>query len=303
MMGGPIVIDGKGLGDVIDEELKTWVGGVVGGGGRAPGLSVVLVGNDPASEVYVRNKVRRTKAVGMESKEYRLPDTTTQEELLGLLDDLNGDPGVDGILVQLPLPEGMDSEVVINAIDPAKDVDGFHLLNVGMLGTGTGVPLLPCTPNGCMVMLKRTLASLGRKLEGSRAVVVGRSNIVGKPMFNLLLREGATVTVAHSKTKDIESLCREADILVAAVGRPEMVRGDWVKEGAVVIDVGINRIEAEGGKTRLVGDVHYEEAYAKAAAVTPVPGGVGPMTIGMLLVNTVRSYAGREGVECRLSFL
>ena len=293
----PIVIDGKGLGEEIDSKLSSWLSSVRVKVGRVPGLAVVLVGEDPASKVYVRNKVRRTEAVGMHSIEHRLPDSTTQEELLSLLDSMNNDKSIDGILVQLPLPKGIDSELVINSIDPGKDVDGFHLLNVGMLGTNTGTPLIPCTPNGCMVMLKRTLKQLGRKCEGANAVVVGRSNIVGKPMFNLLLQESATVTVAHSRTKNLPSVCREADILIAAVGRPEMVRGDWIKEGAVVIDVGINRVEGENGKSKLVGDVNYEEACKVAAAVTPVPGGVGPMTIAMLLVNTMVSYSKREGIS------
>ena len=294
----PILIDGKALGSEIDEKLTAWVAEACSAENRRkPALAVVLVGDDPASHVYVRNKVRRTKAAGMESIEHRLPDTTTQQEIMDLVQALNQDDKVDGILVQLPLPEGVSSEIVINTIDPAKDVDGFHLMNVGMLATDTGDPLIPCTPNGSMVMLRRTLKELGKDIAGLNALVIGRSNIVGKPMASLLLAARATVTIAHSKTKNLPELCKEADIVVAAVGRPLMVKGDWIRKGAIVIDVGINRIIDADGNAKIVGDVDFDAAAEVAAAITPVPGGVGPMTIAMLLVNTVRNYARREGLD------
>jgi methylenetetrahydrofolate dehydrogenase (NADP+)/methenyltetrahydrofolate cyclohydrolase len=260
--------------------------------GRAPGLAVVLVGEDPASSVYVRSKGKATVEAGMQSIEHRLPDTTSEAELLGLVQELNGDPDVDGILVQLPLPGQIDDRKVLAAIDPAKDVDGFHVENAGKLAVGAEA-LVPCTPLGCLHLLKSELGDL----TGLDAVVIGRSNIVGKPMAMLLLGESCTVTIAHSRTRDLPALCRRADILVAAVGRPEMVRGDWIKPGGCVIDVGINRVPAEDGKSRLVGDVAYEEALEVAGAITPVPGGVGPMTIAMLLRNTLVAAHRREGLE------
>ncbi len=250
--------------------------------GRQPGLATVLVGEDPASAVYVRSKGKATNEAGMASFSHKLPDTTSEEELLALVDRLNRDDAVDGILVQLPLPPQIDASRVINEIDPAKDVDGFHPVNAGRLATGLDA-LVPCTPYGCLYLLKQQLGSL----SGKEAVVIGRSNIVGKPMALLLIGESATVTVAHSRTRDLPEVVRRADIVVAAVGRPEMVKGDWIKPGAIVIDVGINRIPAEDGKSRLVGDVDFAGASENAAAITPVPGGVGPMTIAMLLRNTL----------------
>jgi methylenetetrahydrofolate dehydrogenase (NADP+)/methenyltetrahydrofolate cyclohydrolase len=260
--------------------------------GVVPGLAVVLVGEDPASRIYVRNKMRQTVEAGMRSFDHVLPASASQAELLSLVRSLNTNPAVDGILVQLPLPPQIDAQSIIEAIDPDKDVDGFHPVNVGRLVTG--VPgLVSCTPLGCLILIK----SVRPDLAGLDAVVVGRSNIVGKPMAQLLLAENCTVTTAHSKTRDLAGLCRRADILVAAVGRPEMIRGDWVKPGAIVVDVGINRIPgAEPGATRLVGDVAFEEAKDKAAAITPVPGGVGPMTIACLLRNTLEAACRRRGI-------
>jgi methylenetetrahydrofolate dehydrogenase (NADP+)/methenyltetrahydrofolate cyclohydrolase len=260
--------------------------------GITPGLAVVLVGEDPASQVYVRNKNRQTKEAGMASFEYRLTEDTQEQELLDLIGRLNADPAVHGILVQLPLPGHMNSDLVINAIDPAKDVDGFHISNVGLLATGQKA-MVPCTPLGCLMLLREHLGDL----SGKEAVVVGRSNIVGKPMAQLLLRDSCTVTVAHSRTRDLGEVCRRADILVAAVGRPKMIPGDWVKPGAVVIDVGINRVEPEGGgKATLVGDVDFDSAAQVAGAITPVPGGVGPMTIACLLANTVTAACRANGL-------
>jgi methylenetetrahydrofolate dehydrogenase (NADP+)/methenyltetrahydrofolate cyclohydrolase len=258
-----------------------------------PGLAVVLVGSDPASQVYVRSKVKMTHEAGLNSIEHILPATTTQAELLAVVERLNHDPAVDGILVQLPLPAGLDADAVIAAIDPAKDVDGFHPINAGRLMTGTG-GLVPCTPLGSLKLLQ----SVTNDLAGLEAVVVGRSNIVGKPMAQLLLAQSCTVTVAHSKSRDLPAICRRADILVAAVGRPEMIMGDWIKPGAIVIDVGINRVPdpSKGeGKTRLVGDVHFASALETAGFITPVPGGVGPMTIACLLANTLTAAAKRRG--------
>jgi methylenetetrahydrofolate dehydrogenase (NADP+)/methenyltetrahydrofolate cyclohydrolase len=258
-------------------------------------LAVVLVGQDPASEVYVRNKGKQTVEVGMASFEHKLEADTSEADLLALIDQLNNDGSVHGILVQLPLPDHLNSDLVINAIDPAKDVDGFHISNVGLLGTGQK-SMVPCTPLGCLMMLRDHHGSL----SGLNAVVVGRSNIVGKPMANLLLGDSCTVTIAHSRTKDLADVCRAADILVAAVGRPEMIPGDWVKPGATVIDVGINRIPAPEkgeGKMRLVGDVAYESAAEIAGAITPVPGGVGPMTIACLLANTVTAASRAHGLS------
>lgn len=292
---GARIIDGKAFSENLVEGLKDSIQTIADKSGSVPTLAVVLVGEDPASKVYVRNKSERTKASGMNSLEYRLEDTTSQDELLELVAKLNADPDVDGILVQMPLPSHIDDHAVIQAIDPAKDVDGFHVINAGNLATGQDA-LVPCTPFGCLLLLRDQLGDL----SGLNAVVVGRSNIVGKPMAQLLLAENATVTIAHSRTKNIEEVCRNADILVAAVGRAEMVKGEWVKKGATVIDVGINRIAAPErgeGKFRLTGDVDFEAAAEQADAITPVPGGVGPMTIACLLRNTVVAAARRRGVE------
>jgi methylenetetrahydrofolate dehydrogenase (NADP+)/methenyltetrahydrofolate cyclohydrolase len=258
--------------------------------GLTPGLAVVLVGEDPASQVYVRNKGVQTLEAGMASFEHKLCAETSEADLLALIARLNADPAVHGILVQLPLPKHLNADLVINAIDPAKDVDGFHISNVGLLGTGQKA-MVPCTPLGCLMMLRDHHGSLA----GMNAVVVGRSNIVGKPMAQLLLGDSCTVTIAHSRTKDLATVCRGADILVAAVGRAEMITGDMVKPGATVIDVGINRLERDG-KARLVGDVHYASAAAVAGAITPVPGGVGPMTIACLLANTLTACCRRHGL-------
>jgi methylenetetrahydrofolate dehydrogenase (NADP+)/methenyltetrahydrofolate cyclohydrolase len=258
-----------------------------------PGLAVVLVGEDPASQVYVRNKGKATLEAGMKSFEHKLPATTTQAELLEIVQRLNADDSVDGILVQLPLPKHIDANAVLDAIHPDKDVDGFHPINAGRLAIGRP-GLVPCTPSGSM----RLIRSVEPKLAGKHAVVIGRSNIVGKPMGQLLLAADCTVTIAHSKTADLPAMARQADILIAAVGRPEMVTGDWVKPGAIVIDVGINRVPAAvEGKTKLVGDVHYASAAEKAGAITPVPGGVGPMTIACLLENTLRAAKLRRGIK------
>ncbi|MDO5622636.1 MAG: bifunctional methylenetetrahydrofolate dehydrogenase/methenyltetrahydrofolate cyclohydrolase FolD [Paracoccus sp. (in: a-proteobacteria)] len=258
--------------------------------GITPGLAVVLVGEDPASTVYVRNKGIQTREAGMNSFEHKLPEDTSQDALMALIDKLNGDPQVHGILVQLPLPAHMDAEAVINAIDPAKDVDGFHILNVGLLATGQSA-MVPCTPLGCLMLLRDRMGDL----SGLNAVVVGRSNIVGKPMAQLLLRESCTVTIAHSRTRDLAAVCRGADILVAAVGRPLMIPGGWIKPGATVIDVGINRIQ-DGERTRLVGDVDFDSAVQVAGGITPVPGGVGPMTIACLLANTLTACCRAHGL-------
>jgi len=252
--------------------------------GLTPGLAVVLVGSDPASEVYVRTKAKQTEAAGMASFEYKLAADTPQTDLLALIAKLNADASVHGILVQLPLPAGLDSQAVINAIDPAKDVDGLNPINAGRLATGLPA-LTPCTPLGCIILAKTVHASL----EGMNAVVIGRSNLVGRPLVQLLLNENATVTIAHSRTRDLAGICRQADLVLAAVGRPEMVKGSWIKPGATVIDVGINRIPGADGKSRLVGDVAYQEALEIAGAITPVPGGVGQMTVACLLVNTLRA--------------
>jgi methylenetetrahydrofolate dehydrogenase (NADP+)/methenyltetrahydrofolate cyclohydrolase len=286
------IIDGKAFAEGLRRQIAVQVAAMKQSHGLVPGLAVVLVGEDPASKVYVGSKAKQTKEVGMASFEHRLPATTGQAELLALVDRLNRDPAVNGILVQMPLPKQIDPQAVIDTIDPDKDVDGFHVVNVGRLATG-GAGLVPCTPLGSMMLIKSRLGSL----EGKRAVVVGRSNIVGKPMASLLLAESCTVTIAHSKTRDLPGECARADILVAAVGRPQMIRGDWVKPGAVVIDVGINRVEGPDGKGRLVGDVHYEEAFAKAGAITPVPGGVGPMTIACLLQNTLTATCRQRGIR------
>ncbi|MGE4634870.1 MAG: bifunctional methylenetetrahydrofolate dehydrogenase/methenyltetrahydrofolate cyclohydrolase FolD [Arenicellales bacterium] len=288
-------IDGKAFAAGLRAKVSKAVSTLTREHDLVPGLAVVLVGEDPASEVYVRNKGKQTLETGMNSYEHKLPDTTSQSELLALIEQLNVDSKVHGILVQLPLPDQIDSHAVINAIDPDKDVDGFHLVNVGRLATGAP-GLVPCTPLGCMMLLKDQLGDL----SGKNAVVVGRSNIVGKPMGSLLLAQSCTVTIAHSRTQDLAGVCREADILVAAVGRPQMIPGEWIKPGAVVIDVGINRIKGEEGKTRLVGDVDFDSASAVAAAITPVPGGVGPMTIACLLRNTVQAACAANGIPFSL---
>jgi len=285
------VIDGKAEAAKLRENLTDVVSGLKQDHGLTPGLAVVLVGEDPASQVYVRNKAKQTVEVGMNSYEHKLPAETSETDLLALIDRLNNDDAVHGILVQLPLPSHINEFKVINSVSHDKDVDGFHLVNVGRLNTDGG-GVVPCTPLGCLMMLKEQHGDL----TGMNAVIVGRSNIVGKPMAALLLQANCTVTVAHSRTKDLEGLCRTADILVAAVGRPRMITGDWVKPGATVIDVGINRIE-EGGKNRLVGDVDYDSAAAVAGAITPVPGGVGPMTIACLLHNTVQQASRIKGIE------
>jgi len=276
------IIDGKAFAQRLRERIAGEVAQLTNAHGIQPGLAVILVGEDPASQIYVRNKARQTEAAGMVSYHHQLPADTTQQELLTMIDELNRDDRINGILVQLPLPEQIDSEVVINAIEPKKDVDGFHPINVGRVAT-TGDGIVPCTPLGCIMMLKEQLGDL----KGKRALVLGRSNIVGKPMASLLLREHCTVTIAHSRTRDLPGECRRAEILVAAVGRPEMVKGDWIRKDATVIDVGINRIDAGDGKTRLVGDVEFATASEVAGAITPVPGGVGPMTIACLLLNTL----------------
>jgi methylenetetrahydrofolate dehydrogenase (NADP+) / methenyltetrahydrofolate cyclohydrolase len=285
-----VVIDGKAFAAKVRAQVASHVARLREEHGLVPGLAVVLVGEDPASQVYVRNKHASTVEVGMASFEHRLPVDASEAELLHLVKSLNLDPKVHGILVQLPLPGHLNAELIINTIDPAKDVDGFHISNVGLLGTGQK-SMVPCTPLGCLMMLRDHHASL----SGMHAVVVGRSNIVGKPMAQLLLGDSCTVTIAHSRTKDLAAVCRGADILVAAVGRPEMITGDYVKPGATVIDVGINRIERDG-KTRLVGDVEFASAAAVAGAITPVPGGVGPMTIACLLANTLTACCRANGL-------
>ncbi|MBT8425563.1 MAG: bifunctional methylenetetrahydrofolate dehydrogenase/methenyltetrahydrofolate cyclohydrolase FolD [Silicimonas sp.] len=288
------IIDGKAFAAGVRGKVATHVARLKDEHGITPGLAVVIVGDDPASHVYVRAKGKATTEAGMKSVEHRLDADTSEADLLALIDDLNTDPAIHGILVQLPLPGHMDEARVVNAIDPAKDVDGFHISNVGLLGTGQKA-MVPCTPLGCLMMLRDHLGSL----SGLDAVVIGRSNIVGKPMAQLLLGDSCTVTIAHSRTKDLPGVVRRADIVVAAVGRPAMVPGDWIKPGATVIDVGINRIDAPekgDGKTRLVGDVDFESAKAVAGAITPVPGGVGPMTIACLLANTVTACCRANGL-------
>ena len=290
------IIDGKAHAERLRDKVAAEVRRLKDGPGIVPALAVVLVGDDPASQVYVGAKGKQTVAAGMESIEHRLPAATPATELLALIQALNNDPAVHGILVQLPLPDHIDAGAVIAAIDPAKDVDGFHPVNVGRLWSGDARALVPCTPFGCLLMLRETLGDMA----GKRAVVLGRSNIVGKPMAALLIGESCTVTVAHSRTRDLAERCREADILVAAVGRPRMVPGDWIKPGATVIDVGINRIAAPEkgpGKTRIVGDVDFDAAAKVAGAITPVPGGVGPMTICCLLRNTVVAACRQAGLD------
>jgi methylenetetrahydrofolate dehydrogenase (NADP+)/methenyltetrahydrofolate cyclohydrolase len=286
------VIDGKAFAARVRGQVAAHVARLTEERGIVPGLAVVLVGEDPASAVYVRNKGIQTAEAGMKSYEHKLPADTQEDVLLALVARLNADANVHGILVQLPLPGHLNSELIINAIDPAKDVDGFHISNVGLLGTGQK-SMVPCTPLGCLMMLRDHHGSL----SGLDAVVVGRSNIVGKPMAQLLLGDSCTVTIAHSRTKDLAEVVGRADIVVAAVGRPEMVPGDWIKPGATVIDVGINRVDADAGKTRLVGDVDFASASAVAGAITPVPGGVGPMTIACLLANTVTACCRAHGLS------
>ena len=293
-----VLIDGKAFAAGLVECVAAASARLQADHGVQPGLAVVIVGEDPASQLYVRNKGETTVRAGMRSDTHRLADTTTQDELLGLIADLNADAGIHGILVQLPLPAHIDSAAVLDAIDPDKDVDGFHVVNAGRLAVG--LPgLVPCTPLGSLMLLKDQLGDLG----GLNAVIVGRSNIVGKPMAQLLLAENCTVTIAHSRTRDLPALCRTADILVAAVGRPEMIKGDWIKPGATVIDVGINRVpsadpvKAAEGKTRVVGDVAFKAAAQVAGRITPVPGGVGPMTIACLLANTYSAACRANNVE------
>ena len=286
------LIDGKAFAATLRAKVAEGVAAFVARTGRKPGLAVVLVGEDPASSVYVRNKGKMTVEAGMESLEFKLPASIGEEELLDLVEELNADDRVDGILVQLPLPGHIDEAAVIGTIDPAKDVDGFHVVNSGRLATGQEA-LVPCTPLGCIMLLKDELGDL----SGMEAVVVGRSNIVGKPMAQLLLAENCTVTIGHSRTRDLASVVHRADIVVAAVGRAEMVKGEWIKPGATVIDVGINRVtDTEDGKSRIVGDVATAEALAHVRAITPVPGGVGPMTIAVLLRNTLVAAHARAGL-------
>ncbi len=285
------LIDGKAFAARVRAQVARHVSQIKSDHGITPGLAVVLVGEDPASAVYVKNKGIQTKEAGMASFEHKLPADTSETELLALIARLNADPAVHGILVQLPLPGHLDSDLVIDAIDPAKDVDGFHISNVGLLGTGQK-SMVPCTPLGCLMLLRDHLGSL----SGLEAVVIGRSNIVGKPMAQLLLGDSCTVTIAHSRTKNLPQVAARADILVAAVGRPEMVKADWVKPGATVIDVGINRISDPTGKTRLVGDVDFASVSQVAGAITPVPGGVGPMTIACLLANTLTACCRANGL-------
>ncbi|HEY6832055.1 MAG TPA: bifunctional methylenetetrahydrofolate dehydrogenase/methenyltetrahydrofolate cyclohydrolase FolD [Pseudolabrys sp.] len=285
------IIDGKTIGAQLRGKIAGEVSRLKSAHGLTPGIAVVLVGADSASEVYVRTKSKAVAEAGMRAIDRKLPATTGEAELLALVAELNQDPDVHGILVQLPLPKQIDSQKVIAAIDPAKDVDGFHPINVGRLASG--LPgLVPCTPLGCVILAK----SVHPSLAGLETVVIGRSNIVGKPVAQLLLAENATVTIAHSKTRDLPALCARADLLVAATGRAEMVRGNWIKPGATVIDVGINRVPGENGKSRIVGDVAYAEALDVAGAVTPVPGGVGPMTIACLLLNTLRAACASKGL-------
>ena len=287
------IIDGKAFAADLRETLKTQVAELEAKHSITPGLSVILVGEDPASQVYVRNKEKFAKECGFNSVTYRKPADITEEELLGLIDDLNNDPSVHGILVQLPISKHLNEERVLNSIDPLKDVDGFHPINIGQLSIGKP-NLIPCTPLGSLLLLQD---KLGKDLSGKHAVIVGRSNIVGKPMMQLLLSQNCTVTVAHSRTKNTKELCQAADIVVAAVGVPELIKGDWIKKGATVIDVGINRIETAEGKTRLVGDVEFAGASENAEFITPVPGGVGPMTIACLLRNTVTAMCMQNKIN------
>lgn len=290
------IIDGKAFAEKLLADIANSVNDIKANHKVTPGLAVVLVGEDPASQVYVRNKAKRTVECGMRSFEHKLDVNTSQNDLLHLIDSLNKDPDVHGILVQLPLPDHIDQESVINSIDVNKDVDGFHIYNVGRLAIGADA-VVPCTPLGCLMLLKDQLGDL----SGKDAIVVGRSNIVGKPMASLLLQQSCTVTVAHSRTRDLVSLCKGADIVVAAVGRPQMIKGDWIKPGATVIDVGINRMELPDGGTRLVGDVDFESCSPIAGAITPVPGGVGPMTIACLLYNTLQQAGKLHNIDIQVS--
>ena len=289
-MANATIIDGKAKAAELSESITAATAALLEKSGVKPGLSVVIVGEDPASQVYVRNKKRTAEACGFNSVQHTLAEDSAQEQILTLIKQLNADPAVHGILVQLPLPSHLDEQEITQSISPAKDVDGFHFQNIGMLTAGdTEGAFVPCTPAGCMLMIED---QLGKDLSGLNAVIIGRSNIVGKPMASLLLKANATVTICHSRTRDLPSVARNADILVAAVGRAQMVKGDWIKSGAVVIDVGINRIQVEVDgetKNRLVGDVDFDEAVKVAGAITPVPGGVGPMTIALLMLNTLRS--------------
>ena len=284
------ILDGASVAQAIKNEVASETSDYAKRGLR-PGLAAVLVGSDSASHIYVSGKVKTCEQLGLYSEKIELAETTSTDELLALVHELNSRDEIDGILVQLPLPKQIDAQKIIAAIDPAKDVDGFHPVNAGRLASGLSA-LVPCTPMGCVILANTVHASL----TGLNAVVIGRSNIVGKPVAQLLLSENATVTITHSKTDDLPSVCRQADLLVAAIGRPEMVRGDWIKPGATIIDVGINRVSGEGGKTRIVGDVAYAEATQVAGAVTPVPGGVGPMTIACLLLNTLRATCAQKGL-------
>jgi methylenetetrahydrofolate dehydrogenase (NADP+)/methenyltetrahydrofolate cyclohydrolase len=294
-MSGAAIIDGKAIAAQLCADVGVAVTGLKRDHALTPGLAVVLVGEDPASEVYVRNKGRQTTAAGMASFEIKVPATTSEADLLDVVRGLNTRDDVDGILVQLPLPAHIDAGRVIEAIDPAKDVDGFHPINAGRLATGQPA-LVPCTPLGCVMLAKSVRADLG----GMDAVVIGRSNIVGKPVAQLLLAENCTVTIAHSRSRDLPAIARRADLLIAAVGRPEFVRGDWIKPGAIVIDVGINRVAGDGDRHRLVGDVHFAEARQVAGAITPVPGGVGPMTIACLLRNTLTAATARRNIALKI---
>ena len=289
------ILDGKALAETIRAEVREGVDAFRSAHGRVPGLDVVLVGEDPGSVVYTRNKEKASLEVGMRGRLHRLPANTPEADIVALVRSLNADPTVDGILVQLPLPSGVDAVRVLDLIDASKDVDGFHPVNVGLLALGRSNAIVSCTPAGCM----RLIGLTGAKLEGLNAVVVGRSNIVGKPMAQLLIAANATVTVAHSKTRDLPGVCRQADVLVAAVGRPHMIRGEWIKPGATVIDVGTSRLALPDGKTKLAGDVAFDEAKEVAGFITPVPGGVGPMTIAMLLANTLEAAKRREAGRAR----
>jgi methylenetetrahydrofolate dehydrogenase (NADP+)/methenyltetrahydrofolate cyclohydrolase len=286
------ILDGKAVAADLRQAVAARVKRFEAKVGRLPGLTVVLVGNDPASEVYVRNKGVQTREAGMVSNEVKLPESTSQRDLLNVVARLNADPAVDGILVQMPLPKQIDTQAIIEAIDPMKDVDGLHPVNAGKLAQGMEA-LTPCTPLGCMILLEKA----GVEVAGANALVIGRSILVGRPVAGLLLAGNATVTIAHSRSRDLPALCKQADIVIAAVGRPEMVRGEWIKRGAAVIDVGINRVPKEDGKTKLIGDVHYASAVEQAGVITPVPGGVGPMTIACLLQNTLTAACYREKID------
>jgi methylenetetrahydrofolate dehydrogenase (NADP+) / methenyltetrahydrofolate cyclohydrolase len=300
--GGALVIDGKAASEALLQRIGEEAGALIARG-VTPGLSVVLVGEDPASQVYVRAKGKAARQLGFRSQQLDLAASTREDELLALIGRLNDDANVHGILVQLPLPKSIRSARILEAISPAKDVDGFHPINVGLAEIGeTDRALIPCTPAGAMILIERTAKALGLSLAGMEAVVIGRSNIVGKPIARLLLARNCTVTIAHSRTRDLAAIARRADLLIAAVGRPELVRGDWIKQGAIVIDVGVNRLAADGldasgkPKTRPVGDVDFKEAVARAAAITPAPGGVGPMTIAMLMANTLTAACRANGL-------